>query len=209
MSTVRARELAVEGAFEFTPRAFPDHRGFFVSPFQESALVAAAGFPLFPVRQLSYSLSRRGVIRGVHYTATPPGMAKYVHCARGRVLDLVVDVRVGSPTYGRFDTVLLDQRDFRSVYFPVGVGHMFVALEDDSIMSYALAGEYAPRHERAVSPFDPRLGLPIPDDIVPVLSDRDRHAPTLEEAEANGELPLYARCRELEAEFARTLTPSP
>jgi len=199
---MQARDLKVAGAMEFSPPRFPDSRGFFVSPFQESALVAAVGHPLFPVRQISYSVSRRCVIRGVHFTVTPPGMAKYVYCPKGKFLDLVVDVRVGSPTYGQFDSVVLDQESSRAIYFPVGVAHMFIALEDDSVMSYTLSTEYVPQNERAVSAFDPRLGLPIPDDIVPILSDRDRLAPSLDEAEAAGLLPVYARCAELEAEFA-------
>ncbi|GAA0930137.1 dTDP-4-dehydrorhamnose 3,5-epimerase family protein [Nonomuraea longicatena] len=195
---MRARDLAVEGAIEFTSRSFPDERGLFASVFQESALAR----PLFPVRQISYSVSRRGVVRGVHFTATPPGMAKYVHCPRGRVLDVVVDVRVGSPTYGRHDTVVLDRSGFRAVYFPVGVAHLFVALEDESVVSYSLSAEYVPEHELALTPFDPRLALPIPDGVRPILSERDRAAPTLAEAEAAGVLPVYAVCRELDAVLA-------
>ncbi|MEV6425153.1 dTDP-4-dehydrorhamnose 3,5-epimerase family protein [Streptomyces sp. NPDC051662] len=191
------RELAVEGAVEFTPRVFPDERGLFVSPFQEAAFEKAVGHRLFRAAQTNHSRSRRGVVRGVHFTVTPPGTAKYVYCAQGAALDIVVDIRVGSPTYGQWDAVLLDPVDFRAMYFPVGVGHAFVALADDTVMSYMLTSGYVAENELALSAFDPALGLPIPAGIDPVVSERDMAAPTLAEARAAGLLPDYATCQEL------------
>ncbi|MFG3254464.1 dTDP-4-dehydrorhamnose 3,5-epimerase family protein [Streptomyces sp. NPDC048172] len=198
-----ARKLAVDGALEFTPKVFDDDRGRFISPFQEPAFSAATGHTLFRVAQTNHSESRRGVVRGIHYTATPPGTAKYVYCARGQALDIVVDIRVGSPTFGQWDAVLMDQRDFRTMYFPVGVGHAFVALTDNTVMSYMLSSSYVPENELALSALDPALGLPVPDDIEPVLSERDSVAETLAEAEARGALPDYGRCQEIEAEICR------
>lgn len=197
------RELAVTGAYAFTPAVFPDDRGVFLSPYQESVFAEAVGHPLFPVGQISCSVSRAGVLRGLHYTATPPGTAKFVHCPRGRVLDMVVDVRLGSPTFGRCDTVVLDDRDRRALYLPIGVGHLFVALGEDSVMSYTLSREYVPANELALSPFDPALGLPIPDGVELLLSERDRTAPTLDEARAAGLLPDFRECAEIEAGFRR------
>ncbi|MFI1936213.1 dTDP-4-dehydrorhamnose 3,5-epimerase family protein [Streptomyces purpureus] len=195
---MKARELTVDGALEFTPRVFPDERGLFLSPFQEEAFTEAHGAPLFRVAQTNHSVSRRGVVRGIHYTVTPPGTAKYVYCARGKALDVVVDIRVGSPTFGRWDSVLMDQRDHRATYLPVGVGHAFVALEDDTVMAYLLSESYVAEHELALSVLDPALGLPLPRDTEPVLSDRDRAAPTLAEARERGLLPEYDRCQEIE-----------
>ncbi|NVI88940.1 dTDP-4-dehydrorhamnose 3,5-epimerase family protein [Actinomadura sp. BRA 177] len=200
---MRAERLAVEGAFAFAPAAYPDGRGVFVSPYQESAFEEEVGHPLFPVAQASHSVSRKGVVRGLHYTATPPGCAKYVHCPRGRVLDIVLDTRAGSPTFGRWDSVVLDSSDHRAVYFPVGVAHMFVALEDETVMSYLLSREYAARNELAVAPLDPSLGLPLPRGFEPVMSARDRAAPTLKEAMAAGALPSYDVCAALEERFRR------
>lgn len=197
-SAAPIRELAVGGAFAFATPAFPDDRGVFLSPLLASEFEAAAGEPLFPIAQVSYSVSRRGVVRGVHFTATPPGTAKYVYCPQGRALDIVVDLRVGSPTFGRHDTVILDREHCPAVYFPLGVGHLFVALEDDTVMNYLLSQEYQPANELAVSARDPRLALPIPTDIEPVLSRRDRDAPTVDEALAAGILPHYADCRRAE-----------
>ncbi|MEE1758244.1 MULTISPECIES: dTDP-4-dehydrorhamnose 3,5-epimerase family protein [unclassified Streptomyces] len=193
-----ARRLKVEGAVEFTPRVYPDDRGLFLSPFQEEAFTEAVGHG-FPLAQFSHSTSRRGAVRGIHFTSTPPGMAKYAYCPRGRALDIVVDLRTGSPTFGVWDAVLLDQEDFRAVYYPLGVGHAFVALEDDTVVSYLLSTGYVAEREHAVSVLDPALGLPIPDGIEPVLSERDRLAPTLEEAAARGLLPDYTVCQETEA----------
>jgi epimerase EvaD len=195
---VQARKLAVEGAIEFAPRVFPDDRGLFISPFQEEAFIEAHGGPLFRVAQTNHVRSKRGVVRGVHYTTTPPGIAKYVHCARGRALDIVIDTRVGSPTFGQWDTVLMDQQDHRAMYFPVGVGHAFVALEDDTVMSYMLSGGYVAQHELALSALDPALGLPVDSGVEPILSDRDRVAITLAEARQQGLLPDYATSLEIE-----------
>jgi epimerase EvaD len=194
---VRWSELAVSGAFVFTPEIFPDDRGLFVSPMQESALLDTVGTPAFSAAQVSFSRSRQGVVRGVHFTRTPPGCAKYVHCPHGRVLDIVVDLRTASPTFGQCDTVLLDPDQARAVYLPIGVGHAFVALANDTVVTYLLSIAYDPRLEAAVSVTDPALALPIPDEVDPVLSTRDSAAPTLAEAGRAGLLPDYATCRQL------------
>lgn len=190
--------LAVGGSFAFATPAFPDDRGVFASPFHASVFGAAVGAPLFPLAQVSYSVSRRGAVRGLHFTATPPGTAKYVYCPHGRALDIVVDLRVGSPTFGRYDSVVLDRERCPAMYLPVGVGHLFVALEDGTVMNYLLSREYRPENELALAPFDPRLALPIPGDIEPILSPRDRAAPTLDEALAAGLLPDYVACQRIE-----------
>ena len=170
----------------------------FVSHFQESQFRAALGHPLFAVAQVSHSRSVQGVARGIHYTRTPPGAAKYVHCPAGRAYDFVVDLRVGSPTYGRWDGVPLDPLHHRAVYLPPGVGHAFVALESDTVMTYLLSREYDPDNELAVSILDPAIGLDLPTGLALLLSERDRHARTLAQALAAGLLPEYAACRAIE-----------
>ncbi|MFC3453310.1 dTDP-4-dehydrorhamnose 3,5-epimerase family protein [Amycolatopsis speibonae] len=205
---MQARKLAVEGAIEFTPRVFPDDRGLFVSPLQEEAFAEAHGSPLFRVAQTNHSKSKRGVVRGVHYTTTPPGTAKYVYCANGKALDIVVDIRVGSPTFGRWDAVVLDQQHHRAMYFPVGVGHAFVALEDDTVMWYLLSTSYVAENELALSVLDPALGLPIDPGVEPILSDRDQVAVTLAEAERRGLLPDYATCVELDRRLSEVPIPT-
>ncbi|NBH09622.1 dTDP-4-dehydrorhamnose 3,5-epimerase [Amycolatopsis sp. SID8362] len=194
MGEVReARELAVPGAFEFGPRVFPDERGLFVCPFQEAAFVEAVGHPL-KVAQLNHSRSRRGTIRGLHYADVPPGQGKYVYCSRGALLDVVADIRVGSPTFGVVDAVRLDPLEFRAVYVPEGLGHAIMALEDDTVLSYLCTTEYDAGREHGLDPLDPELGLPWPSDVEPLLSPKDRAAPRLAEALAAGLLPRYEEC---------------
>lgn len=187
---MKVRELAVSGAFEFTPATFPDGRGLFVSPYSAAAFEATLGFPM-PVAQTNHSRSVRGVVRGVHFADVPPGQAKYVYCPRGALLDIVVDLRVGSPTFGQWDAVRCDDTDYRAVYLSEGLGHAFVALEDDTVMSYLCSTPYNPSAEHTVNPLDPELDLPWPTDIPALLSDRDRAAPTLAEALAANLLPTY------------------
>ncbi|MFI1017730.1 dTDP-4-dehydrorhamnose 3,5-epimerase family protein [Streptomyces sp. NPDC020965] len=200
-------ELGVRGAFAFTPDVYPDRRGLFVSPFQNGPFTEATGRPLFPITLTGHSRNQRGVVRGVHFTTAPPGMATYVTCSRGSAVDMVVDLRVGSPTFGQWDSVVLDSEKFRAVYLPVGMGHAFQALEDTTVISYLMSGGYVPEHEKAISVFDPALALPLRDDIPPILSDRDRAAPTLAETRELGLLPDYAECLRLDALLGRTTAP--
>lgn len=187
------REFAVRDVFEFTPRVFPDARGEFVAPFQEEPFVKAVGHPL-RLAQQNHSKSRRGTIRGLHYADVPPGQAKYVYCPRGSLLDLVVDIRVGSPTFGAWDATVLDPSTFRAVYIPEGIGHAFVALEDDTVLAYLCSTAFNPAAEHGINPLDPALGLPWPADIEPLISDKDADAPTLAQAKDAGMLPSYADC---------------
>jgi len=192
---MKAYELPIAGAWVFEPTVFPDQRGVFAAPFQGEVFREALGFDL-TLAQTNHSVSARGVIRGIHFAATPPGQAKYVYCPRGALLDVVVDVRVGSPTFGAFEAVELDGRSCRAVYLAEGLGHAFVALEDDTVMAYLCSTPYNPGAEHGISPLDPALGLPWPTDLKPVLSDKDVAAPTLARAAESRLLPDYAECRQ-------------
>jgi dTDP-4-dehydrorhamnose 3,5-epimerase len=185
-----ARALSIEGAWLFTPPRFDDERGLFVAPFQGAAFAGAVGGPM-AVAQVNHSVSRRGVIRGVHFADVPPGQAKYVYCAHGALLDVVVDVRVGSPTFGGHQAVRLAATDYQAVYLAEGLGHAFCALEDDTVAVYLCSTPYNPAAERTVSPLDPALGLPWPTDLEPVLSTKDAAAPGIVEAAEAGTLPRY------------------
>jgi dTDP-4-dehydrorhamnose 3,5-epimerase len=191
---MRVREMKISGSWEFTPKAFPDDRGVFVAPFQEPAFISAVGHPL-RLAQTNHSTSRRGTIRGVHFADVPPGQAKYVYCPRGALLDVVVDLRVGSPTFGQHDAVRLDSSTMNAVYLAEGLGHAIIALEDDTTMAYLCSEGYNPTGERGLNPLCPELALPWPADITPVLSDKDRDAPTLSSALAAGILPSYDECQ--------------
>ncbi|MFE4373638.1 dTDP-4-dehydrorhamnose 3,5-epimerase family protein [Streptomyces sp. NPDC056835] len=199
MSVTQARTPAIEGVREFTPQVYGDDRGRFASPYQETAFTEAMDRPLFPVKDISHNVSADGVLRGIHYTATPPGRAKYVYCPHGRVLDFLVDLRVGSPTFGRWEATELSGENCRALYIPVGVGHAFLSQQDDSVVVYVMSRGYVPHNELAVSPLDPALGLPLPTAHDLRLSPRDAGAPTLDEARGKGLLPAYDTCREVEA----------
>lgn len=190
---MQIRELTIAGAYEFVPRTFGDNRGMFASPYSEQALIEATGRSM-RVAQTNHSISSKGTIRGVHFADVPPSQAKYIYCPRGSLLDVVVDIRVGSPTFGQWDAVRLDSKECRALFVSEGLGHSFVALEDDTVMSYLCGEAYNPSAEHGVNPLDEALGLPWPTDLEQVLSEKDLAAPTLAEAEAAGILPRYEDC---------------
>jgi dTDP-4-dehydrorhamnose 3,5-epimerase len=191
---VQSRPLEIPGAFELTPAQHRDDRGVFFEHYRFEPLEEALGHP-FTVRQGNTSVSRRGTVRGIHYALVPPGQAKYVTCLRGAVLDYVVDVRVGSPAFGRWESVLLDDVDRRAVYLAEGLGHCFVALSDDATVSYLVSEVYNPRRELGISPRDPEIGLRFPPEAGELLlSPKDLEAPTLAAARDRGLLPSYEDC---------------
>src|SRR4029078_10757087 len=141
----------------------------------------------FDLRRANWSVSAAGVLRGVHFAQLPPSQAKYVTCLHGSVFDVVVDIRVGSPTFGKWDAVVLDTRDRRSIYLSEGLGHAFLALEDESTVMYLCSAPYAPGREHTLHALDPALDIVWPAPVtLPVLSDRDREAPTLADVQAAG-----------------------
>ncbi len=193
---MQVRELTVPGAWLFSPPVFPDARGAFAAPFQAEVFAGTVGHGLH-VAQANTSVSRRGVLRGLHYADVPPGQAKYVQCTAGALVDVVVDLRVGSATFGRWDVVHLDGGTLQAVYLSEGLGHAFLALADGTVATYLCSTAYDPGAEHGVSPVDPELGLPWdrwcpPEELV--LSDKDRAAPTLAEARAAGALPTLDAC---------------
>lgn len=190
---MQVRELAITGAWLFSPPVFRDARGLFVAPYQADAFAAAVGRPLH-VAQTNHSVSRRGVVRGVHFATVPPGQAKYVYCASGQLLDVVVDLRVGSPTFGRHDAVRLDSARYEAVYLAEGLGHAFTALTDRTVLTYLCSTGYDPAREHGVHPLDPELALPWPQDVAPVLSTKDATALTLAAALTAGLLPRWEDC---------------
>ncbi|MFF2026046.1 dTDP-4-dehydrorhamnose 3,5-epimerase [Streptomyces sp. NPDC058171] len=187
------RPLDIEGAWVDRPRVFSDRRGHFHEWFRADAFREVTGHPL-RLEQANCSRSGRGTLRGVHYAAVPPGQAKYVTCVSGAVLDVVVDLRTGSPTFGTWEAVRLDDREHRAVYLSEGLGHAFMALEEDSVVVYLCSEGYAPQREFGIHPLDPELAIRWPDGLAPQLSDKDAAAPTLAEAERRGLLPTHEEC---------------
>lgn len=182
--------LSIPGAFVLDPRVFPDERGEFFELFKASAFVDATGYEL-NVAQTNVSVSRRGAIRGIHYADVPPGQAKLVACLAGAVLDVIVDLRVGSPTFGVVETVRLDAVGHRTIYLAEGLGHGFCALTDGAVVAYHVSSEYDPSAEHGVDPLDSELAIPWPDDAPRILSEKDTAAPSLAEALSAGALPVW------------------
>src|ERR1700760_590486 len=186
------RELDIAGAWEITPQLHADSRGLFFEWLTDRAFAGFAGHRL-DVRQANCSTSGAGVLRGLHFAQLPPSQAKYVTCLAGSVFDVVVDIRVGSPTFGHWDSVLLDDRDHRTIYISEGLAHGFLALQDNSTVMYLCSAEYNPQREHTICATDAALGIdwPLVDGAAPNLSDRDAAAPSLEEVRASGLLPSW------------------
>jgi dTDP-4-dehydrorhamnose 3,5-epimerase len=185
--------LSIEGAWVHEPTVHTDERGEFLEWFQGAPFLAAVGHPL-RLAQANLSVSRRGVIRGIHYAEVPPGQAKYISCPRGSVLDVIIDIRVGSPTFGAWEAMQLDDVNRRAVYIAEGLGHAFCALTDDAALTYICSEPYTAGREHGVHPLDPAIGIDWPSDLQPILSEKDAAAPTLAEARTAGLLPTYAEC---------------
>ncbi|MBG6058529.1 dTDP-4-dehydrorhamnose 3,5-epimerase [Cryobacterium sp. MP_M5] len=191
------RELSIPDAYEITPKLFGDDRGVFFEWYRFDKLAEVVGHPL-DLRQANTSVSRRGVVRGIHFADIPPGQAKYVTATHGAVLDYVIDIRVGSPTFGKWDTVLLDDIDRRAVYLSEGLGHAFVALTENATVSYLVSSTFNPGHEHGINPLDPEVGLVFPPEAgAPLLSTKDTDAPGLSAAAASGLLPTWPAARAL------------
>jgi len=195
------RALSIEGSFEITPRQLSDDRGLFLESFRADRLAEVIGHRM-DVIQTNVSVSSRGTIRGVHFADLPPSQAKYVTALSGSFIDFVIDIRVGSPTFGRWDSTVLDTVDRRAIYLAEGLGHAICSLEDDSTVMYLCSATYNPGREHAINPLDPALALVMPDGITPVLSAKDAAAPSLSEAAARGLLPRYDECLRFSAELA-------
>jgi len=190
---VRVEPISIGGAWTFTPIVHRDDRGCFLEWFRATDLSEFLGY--WPdTAQANCSVSRRGVVRGVHFATVPPGQAKYITCVSGAILDVIVDIRVGSPGYGRWEAVRLDDTNRRAVFLSAGLGHAFIALSDEATVIYLCSTPYSPGLEHGVHPLDPDIGIEWPTDIEPVLSPKDAAAPTLEQARQAGLLPVHAAC---------------
>ena len=159
---MQIRELKIPDSYEITPKQFGDDRGVFLEWYRFDRLEETIGHRL-DLAQANTSVSKRGVVRGIHFADIPPSQAKYVTATHGAVLDFVIDIRVGSPTYGQWDSVLLDDVDRRAIYIAEGLGHCFVALTDDATVSYLVSSTFNAEREHGIDPLDPEIGLVFPD----------------------------------------------
>nr|WP_197981160.1 MULTISPECIES: dTDP-4-dehydrorhamnose 3,5-epimerase [unclassified Frigoribacterium] len=188
--------MKIPDSYEITPKQFGDDRGVFLEWYRFDRLAEVVGHSV-DLRQANTSVSRKGVVRGIHFADVPLGQAKYVTATHGAVLDYVVDIRVGSPTFGQWDSVLLDDVDRRAIYLAEGLGHAFVALTDDATVSYLVTDTFRADREHGIDPLDPEIGLVFPPEAgEALLSPKDTAAPGLSEAAASGLLPTWDAMRE-------------
>lgn len=173
---MKVERLELPGCWSYVPQIYQDHRGKFFELFKNEVFIKELGSN-FDLRQVNSSFSKRGTLRGIHFTKSPVGQAKYVTCVNGSVLDVLVDLRPNSPTFGKWISVILDSRDNKALYIPAGVGHSFLALED-SIFVYLCDKEYDPKNEFDLDPFDPKLAIEWPAMEDFFLSEKDRNAPS-------------------------------
>lgn len=191
---MRINELKVHGAFEVIPQVQKDDRGEFLEWYRFDKLAEITGRNL-QLRQANSSVSKYGALRGIHFSELEPGQAKYVTCTSGAVLDFVVDIRVGSPTFGKWDSVLLDDKTHNSVFISEGLGHAFLSLSEGAFVTYLVSDVYKAQCEHGINPLDPEIGLDFELNIPLLLSNKDRDAPGLLESLELGLLPDYEYCK--------------
>jgi dTDP-4-dehydrorhamnose 3,5-epimerase len=192
---VQIRELSISDSFEITPIQRGDDRGVFLEWYRFDLMEEVVGHSL-NLRQANTSVSKRGVVRGIHFADLPPGQAKYVTVTRGAIIDYVIDIRVGSPTFGQWDSVRLDIVDRKALYLGEGLGHAFVSLEDDTTVSYLISDTYNASREHGINPLDTDIGLIFPEEAGELLlSPKDVEAPSLFAAAEGGLLPTFDQAR--------------
>ncbi len=182
-------ELSIAGAYLIESPVWGDDRGYFREWFKESDLDNAGG--AFPIQQANLSVSRRGVIRGLHYSLAPEGQAKVVTCAYGEVLDVIVDIRVGSPTFGGVETIHLAANEGQSVLLPVGAAHGFCVTSEVAALTYLLSSPFNAELELEINPFDASLAIAWPLLGEPIVSVKDAEAPTLADRLREDQLPQH------------------
>jgi len=193
----------VPGAWEVTPQMYSDSRGGLFEWFTDSGATEMIGHR-FEIRQANCSVSAAGVLRGLHFAQLPPGQAKFMTCVKGAVFDVVVDIRVGSPTYGHWDSVLLDDVEHRTTFLSEGLAHGFCALQENSTVMYLCSTPYTPQREHTIAATDPAIGIdwPLPAAQL-ILSERDAAAPTLQEVRDAGLLPTWQEYQDFIAGLPR------
>lgn len=174
---MRLSSTPLDGCLEVHPTLCPDERGLFVKPYSFGEFTAA-GLPT-EWREHFYSRSNAGVVRGLHFQRPPSEQDKLVYCVHGTAFDVVVDLRAGSPTYGKFTTFHLDDKSWRAIFIPAGMAHGFLALEPEAVMAYAVTTEHDPALDTGI--LWNSVGIPWPVSHLPVVSPRDAALPRLDE----------------------------
>ena len=190
---MKATPLSINGSWKIDFQRFDDNRGYFYESFKDEDFKSQIGRN-FVIKQTNTSSSSKGSVRGIHYALVPPSQAKLVQCQRGSIKDYVIDIRVGSPTFGQFEEIELNENSASAVFIEEGLAHAFVALKNQTVVTYYVTEKYNPDREKGINPFDKTLNVKWPE-IELVLSEKDKQAITLEEAKNQGLLPSFDECK--------------
>ena len=190
---MKAHPLSISGSWKIEFQKFDDNRGFFYESFKEEDFKNQIGRTL-NIKQTNTSSSIKGSVRGIHYALVPPSQAKLVQCQRGSIKDYVIDIRVGSPTFGQFEEIELNENSASAVFIEEGLAHAFVALENQTVVTYFVTEKYNPEREKGINPFDKTLNVKWPD-IELIHSEKDKQAISLEGAKNQGLLPTFDECK--------------
>ena len=190
---MKTSTLKISGSWLIEFQKFEDSRGYFYESFKEEDFQKQIGRQL-SIKQTNTSSSSKGSVRGIHYALVPPSQAKLVQCQRGSIKDYVIDIRVGSPTFGEFEEIALSENSPTAVFIEEGLAHAFVALENNTIVTYYVSEIYNPEREKGINPFDQTLNVKWPD-VELIISEKDKEAISLQEAKTQGLLPLWDDCK--------------
>jgi len=190
---MKATPLSINGSWKIDFQRFDDNRGYFYESFKDEDFKSQIGRN-FVIKQTNTSSSSKGSVRGIHYALVPPSQAKLVQCQRGSIKDYIIDIRVGSPTFGKFEEIELNENSASAVFIEEGLAHAFVALENQTVVTYYVTEKYNPDREKGINPFDKTLNVKWPE-MELVLSDKDKQAITLEDAKNQGLLPSFDECK--------------
>jgi dTDP-4-dehydrorhamnose 3,5-epimerase len=177
-------ETSLPGVLILKPQVFGDHRGWFSEVYSKRAL-AAIGIEVDFVQDNQSFSARKGTLRGLHFQNNPKAQTKLVRCTRGRILDVAVDIRRGSPDFGRWVAVELSADNKKQLLVPKGFAHGFLTLTDDTEVQYKVDEYYAPECDRSIRYNDPAIGIDWGSEVEPVLSDKDLNAPLLAASDCN------------------------
>ena len=190
---MKTTPLSIDGSWKIDFQRFDDNRGYFYESFKEEDFKTHIDRD-FKIKQTNTSSSSKGSVRGIHFAMVPPSQAKLVQCQRGAIRDYVIDIRVGSPTFGKFEVVELSENSASAVFIEEGLAHAFVALENHTVVTYYVNEKYNPEREKGINPFDKILNVKWPD-LELIISEKDKQAISLDESKAQGLLPNYDECK--------------
>ncbi len=182
-------ELGITGAFLANSKVFADDRGFFREWFKSADVKNATGRD-FGIEQANISLSSKGTLRGIHYSIAPRGQAKWITCVSGSIKDVIVDIRPDSKSFGQWIEVELRGDSGKAVFISEGLGHGFLALEDNTAVAYLVSTPFSPSDEFEIDPLDKKIAIKWGFNLSELkISDKDKNAPTLAERLTEGKLP--------------------